>query len=106
MPASPIRIRVRQLPNICEGAQNAYRRMIYEDDRAHADAQLAFVLHLGDFIYEVVDYPEDRQGGRRYDRRLRDVIRFPNGERISATSHGAPGRALEVVAVHLTRLIG
>jgi alkaline phosphatase D len=51
------------------------------------------VLHLGDFIYEVVDYPEDRPGGRRYDRRLRDAIRFPDGERISRTSHVAASLA-------------
>jgi alkaline phosphatase D len=44
------------------------------------------VLHLGDFIYEVVDYPEERPGGRRYDRRLRDAVRF-HGERLSKTSH-------------------
>ena len=75
--------------NICEGAQHAYRRMIYEDERAPEREQLSFVLHLGDFIYEVVDYPEERPGGRRYDRRLRDLIRFPDGERISRTSHVA-----------------
>jgi alkaline phosphatase D len=75
--------------NICEGAQNAYRRMIYEDQRATPEDQLRFVLHLGDFIYEVVDYPEERPGGRRYDRRLRDLIRFPDGERISKTTHVA-----------------
>ena len=68
--------------NVCEGAQNAYRRMIFEDEHAPAEEQLAFVLHLGDFIYEVVDYPEDRPGGRRYDRRLRDRVRFPDGEKI------------------------
>jgi alkaline phosphatase D len=75
--------------NICEGAQNAYRRMIYEDERAPESQQLSFVLHLGDFIYEVVDYPEERPGGHRYDRRLRDLIRFRDGERISKTSHVA-----------------
>ncbi len=79
--------------NICEGVQSAYKRMIYEDEHAPADEQLAFVLHLGDFVYEVVDYPEDRPGGRRYDRRLRAAIRFPDGERISATSHVAASLA-------------
>jgi alkaline phosphatase D len=79
--------------NICEGAQGAYRRMIFEDERRPPHEQLAFVLHLGDFIYEVVDYPEERPGGRRYDRRLRDAIRFPDGERISKTSHVAASLA-------------
>jgi alkaline phosphatase D len=69
--------------NICEGAQNAYRRMLFEDERASPDDQLAFVLHLGDFVYEVVQYPEDVPGGHRYDRRLRDVIRYPDGDAIS-----------------------
>src|ERR1041384_2539278 len=43
--------------NANDGAQNAYRRMIYEDERAPESDQLAFVLHLGDFIYEIVWYP-------------------------------------------------
>ena len=68
--------------DINEGKLNGYRRMIFEDEHAPVGEQLAFVLHLGDFIYEVVDYPEDRPGGRRYDRRLRDRVRFPDGEKI------------------------
>lgn len=79
----PVRFAFVSCQNICESAQNAYRRMIFEDERAQPEDQLAFVLHLGDFIYEVVDYPESRPGGRRYDRRLRDLIRFPDGEKIS-----------------------
>jgi alkaline phosphatase D len=67
---------------VADGAQNAYRRMIYEDERATPDEQLAFVLHLGDFIYEVVDYPEDRPSGQRYDRKVRDILRFPRGEKV------------------------
>jgi alkaline phosphatase D len=79
---APVRFAFVSCQNICEGAQNAYRRMIYEDERAAADEQLAFVLHLGDFIYEVVEYPEDRPSGRRYDRRVRDLLRYPNGEKV------------------------
>jgi len=62
------------------GAQNAYRRMIYEDERANEDDRLGFVLHLGDFIYELVWYPEDR--ARYYDRTVRDIVRYQNGEKI------------------------
>lgn len=62
------------------GACNAYRRMIWEDERKPVDDQLAFVLHLGDFVYEVVWYPEDR--AQYYARKLRDVIRYPSGEKI------------------------
>jgi alkaline phosphatase D len=67
--------------NVTQGAQNAYRRMIFEDERAPRDSQLGFVLHLGDFIYEIVWYPEDRPQGM-YDRRIRDVVRYANGVKI------------------------
>jgi alkaline phosphatase D len=67
--------------NVTQGAQNAYRRMMFEDERAPEAEQLGFVLHLGDFIYELVWYPEDRPQGM-YDRRLRDIIRYPSGEKI------------------------
>ena len=53
--------------NANQGAQNAYRRMIFEDLRASESERLDFVLHLGDFIYEIVWYPEDRPQGM-YDR--------------------------------------
>jgi alkaline phosphatase D len=64
------------------GAQNAYRRMIYEDQRAAPEERLDFVLHLGDFIYELVWYPEERPQGM-YDRRLRDIVRYEHGEKIA-----------------------
>jgi alkaline phosphatase D len=80
----PVRFAFVSCQNVCEGAQNAFRRMIFEDERAKPEDQLAFVLHLGDFIYEVLQYPEDVPGGRRYDRRLRDAVRFPDGEKIAS----------------------
>jgi alkaline phosphatase D len=67
--------------NANQGAQNAYRRMIFEDQRASEPDQLGFVLHLGDFIYEIVWYPEDRPQGM-YDRRIRDIVRYEHGEKI------------------------
>ena len=67
--------------NANQGAQNAYRRMIFEDERAAEKDRLGFVLHLGDFIYEIVWYPEDRPQGM-YDRRLRDIVRYEHGEKI------------------------
>lgn len=79
---NPVKFAFVSCQNVCEGAQNAYRRMIFEDERAAPSDQLAFVLHLGDFIYEVVDYPEDVPGGRRYDRRIRDIVRYPQGEKV------------------------
>ncbi len=62
------------------GAQNAYRRMIFEDEHAPEQDRLSFVLHLGDFIYELVWYPEDR--ATYYDRKVRDIVRYPEGEKI------------------------
>ena len=67
--------------NANQGAQNAYRRMIFEDLRAPENERLDFVLHLGDFIYEIVWYPEDRPQGM-YDRKLRDIVRYEHGEKI------------------------
>ena len=57
--ARPVRFAFVSCQSVNEGAQNAYRRMIWEDERAPADQRLGFVLHLGDFIYEVVEYPEE-----------------------------------------------
>jgi alkaline phosphatase D len=62
------------------GAQNAYRRMIFEDEHASEQDRLSFVLHLGDFIYELVWYPEDR--ATYYDRKVTEIVRYPQGEKI------------------------
>ncbi|HEX6576560.1 MAG TPA: alkaline phosphatase D family protein [Gemmatimonadaceae bacterium] len=66
--------------DINEGKLNAYRRMIYEDKRARPAERLDFVLHLGDFIYEVVQYPEEVKS--RYDRTIYEVARIPDGHKI------------------------
>ncbi len=79
--APAVRFTFVSCQNVCQGAQNAYRRMIFEDARKPAAEQLDFVLHLGDFIYELIWYPEDRPKGM-YDRRLRDVVRFEHGEKV------------------------
>ncbi len=79
--ARPIRFVFVSCQNANDGAQNAYRRMIFEDERAAEADRIGFVLHLGDFIYEIVWYPEDRPQGM-YDRRLRDIVRYPHGEKI------------------------
>ena len=78
----PVRFAFASCQNANQGAQNAYRRMIFEDERAPEQDRLGFVLHLGDFIYEIVWYPEDRPQGM-YDRRIRDIVRYENGEKIS-----------------------
>ena len=63
--------------DVNEGKLNAFRRMIFEDERAAEDEQLDFVLHLGDFIYEVVQYPDEVS--TRYDRTIYEVARFEDG---------------------------
>src|ERR1043165_3884641 len=69
-----------QCPN--EGALNAYRRMIFEDEAKPKDQRLNFVLHLGDFIYEVTWYAEDNPNGNR-GRRIRNLYKFPQGRKVS-----------------------
>jgi alkaline phosphatase D len=66
--------------DVNEGKLNAYRRMIYEDERAPAAEQLGFVLHLGDFIYEVVEYPDEVK--TRYDRTIYEVARIADGHKV------------------------
>jgi alkaline phosphatase D len=66
--------------SVNEGAQNALRRMIWEDQRAPAERRLGFVLHLGDFIYEVVEYPDEVS--HRYDRTVYDIGRVPDGRKV------------------------
>jgi alkaline phosphatase D len=79
--ARPVHFAFVSCQNANDGAQNAYRRMIFEDERAAEQDRLGFVLHLGDFIYELVWYPEERPQGM-YDRRIRDLVRYANGEKI------------------------
>jgi alkaline phosphatase D len=79
--ARAVRFSFVSCQNTNYGSQNAYRRMIFEDEKAPADRRLQFVLHLGDFFYELVWYPEDRPQGM-YDRRIVDILRYPTGEKI------------------------
>ena len=66
--------------SVNEGKQNAYRRMVWEDARKPADERLGFVLHLGDFIYEVVEYPDEV--AHRYDRTVFDIGRVPDARKV------------------------
>jgi len=78
----PVKFVFVSCQNANQGAQNAYRRMIFEDKQAAEAEQIRFILHLGDFIYEIVWYPEDRPQGM-YDRKIFDVVRYPDGEKHS-----------------------
>jgi alkaline phosphatase D len=66
--ARPVNFAFVSCQNINEGFQHAWRRMIWEDERRPRAEQLGFVLHLGDFIYEVIQYPEEV--ATRYDRTI------------------------------------
>ena len=83
----PVRFAFVSCQNVNLGALHAYRRMIFEDERAPEDARLGFVLHLGDFIYEAVWYPEEHPQGV-WGRRVRDVVRYANGARVKADKGG------------------
>src|SRR5689334_16902530 len=79
--ARAVRFAFVSCQDVGQSACNAYRKMIWEDERRPRDQQLGFVLHLGDFIYEICWYPEDKPNGR-YGRRVREVFRYPNGENL------------------------
>lgn len=76
----PVRFAFVSCQSVNEGAQNAYARMIWEDERAPADRKLGFVLHLGDFIYEVVEYPDELP--HRYARTVYDLGRVPDARKV------------------------
>lgn len=67
--------------NVNLGYSTPFRMMIDEDLRSQEDKQIQFVLHLGDFIYEMVWYPEDRPEGMQ-GREVRGVVRLPSGEKV------------------------
>src|SRR5690349_17543664 len=54
--------------------------MIWEDRHAPGSERLDFVLHLGDFIYEVVEYPEEIS--HRYDRTVFDIGKVPDSRKV------------------------
>ena len=76
----PVNFAFVSCQDVNEGKLNAYRRMIHEDERTPPAEQLGFVLHLGDFIYEVVEYPDEVK--TRYDRTIYEVARIPDGHQV------------------------
>jgi len=77
----PVKFAFVSCQDVNESKLNGYRRMIFEDERARPEDQLDFVLHLGDFIYEVVQYPED--GKPRFGRNLYEVARIPDALKVA-----------------------
>lgn len=78
----PFRFAFVSCQDVTQGYCNAYKRMIFEDERRPTAERLAFVLHLGDFIYEVTWYPEDTPDGTKSGRRLQGNLRYPTGEKL------------------------
>lgn len=76
----PVRFAFVSCQTVNEGTLNAYRRMIWEDENAEPDNHLGFVLHLGDFIYEVVQYPDEVK--TRYGRTIYDIGRIPDARKV------------------------
>lgn len=87
----PARFAFVSCQSLPEGAMNAYRRMIHEDERATPEDRLGFVLHLGDFIYEVVQYPEQVKDGKRYDRVITFPVKFEHGKAVAGNRFMVPG---------------
>ncbi|MFZ5635033.1 MAG: alkaline phosphatase D family protein [Pseudomonadota bacterium] len=86
----PARFAFVSCQSLPEGAMNAWRRMIFEDERAAPEDRLGFVLHLGDFIYEVVQYPAQVKNGKRYDRVITFPVTFPQGRPVADNRFMAP----------------
>jgi alkaline phosphatase D len=78
----PFRFAFVSCQDVTQGACNAYRRMIHEDEARPPEERLGFVLHLGDFIYEVTWYAEDVPDGHKSGRRIRGGLRYPDGEKL------------------------
>lgn len=87
----PARFAFVSCQTICEGAQNAYRKMIFEDERAAPEERLGFVLHLGDFFYEVVQTPDQVKDGHRYDRVITFPVTFTHGRKVANNRFTVPG---------------
>jgi len=85
----PSRFAFVSCQSLPEGAMNAYRKMIWEDEHAAPGERLGFVLHLGDFVYEVVQYP-DQLKSPRYDRKITFPIKFPKGKTVAKNRFWAP----------------
>jgi len=86
----PARFAFVSCQSLPEGAMNAYRRMIFEDERAAPDERIGFVLHLGDFIYEVIQTPGQVKDGHRYDRRITFPVAFEHGRPVAGDRFTVP----------------
>ena len=88
--ARPTRFAFVSCQDVCVGHLNGYRRMIFEDERAAPAERIGFVLHLGDFIYEVVAYPDQVKNGRDFDRVVTFPIKYPKGKAVARNRFWVP----------------
>lgn len=87
----PARFAFVSCQSLPEGAMNAYRKMIFEDERTAPEERLGFVLHLGDFVYEVVQTPEQVKNGHRYDRVITFPVKYTTGKAVARNRFTVPG---------------
>lgn len=86
----PSRFAFVSCQDICLGYLNAYRRMAWEDERAAPEEKIGFVLHLGDFVYEVVAYPDQVKNGHQYDRLVTFPVKYPKGKVVARNRFWVP----------------
>lgn len=77
--ARPAQFAFVSCQDINMGYLHAWRRMIHDDKSAKQPIE--FVVHLGDFIYEVVFQPSENPGGYG-GTPLRAFPRYPSGEKV------------------------
>ena len=77
--ARPAKFAFVSCQNINMGYLHAWRRMIHDDQTAKQPVE--FVVHLGDFIYEVMFQPSENPNGYG-GTPLRAMPTYPNGEKV------------------------
>ena len=75
--------------------------MLWEDERAAPEDRLGFVLHLGDFVYEVVQTPDQVKGGHRYDRKITFPVKYAHGKAVAGDRFTVPGSLDDYRALYL-----
>lgn len=80
--AAPARFAFVSCQNVNLGYATPYRRMIVEDAALPKAERIRFVLHLGDFIYEMIWSPQDQP--TMQGRVVREIGPLPTGARVGA----------------------
>lgn len=83
--ARAVRFAFVSCQNVNMGHCTAYRHMLREDAARTPDERIRFVLHLGDFIYEMVFDPADHPDGLQ-GRPLRKPLPMPGARKVGRYS--------------------